>query len=345
MQFENLNNLKVGVVILNYNGCQYLEKFIPILLTTTYPNYFILVYDNNSTDGSEAYISGIPEIRWGRNKTNDGYAQGYNMAIEYCEDCDYLVLLNSDVEITANWLEPLIELMNKNEHLGACQPKILSYNEPTYFEYAGAAGGWIDMLGYPFCRGRVVKNIEKDYGQYNDATEIFWASGAAFCIKKELFTKMGGFDALFFAHHEEIDLCWRLQLSGYKIMVCPQSVVFHVGGGTLPVSPHKLFLNHRNNLIVLIKNLSFFQKLFLLPIRVIADFCISLTYLFKLQYKLFIVLYRAYFAVILLVLQGKIIQTKNVRKISELSGVYKGSLIAAYYVMAKKTFSKLIPKN
>jgi GT2 family glycosyltransferase len=156
---------------------------------------------------------------------------------------------------------------------------------------------------------------------------------------------MGGFDALFFAHHEEIDLCWRLQLNGYKIMVCPQSVVFHVGGGTLPVSPHKLFLNHRNNLIVLIKNLPLIQKLFLLPIRIIADICIPLTYLFKLQFKLFIVVYRAYFAVISLGLQGKIIQSKNVRKISQLSGVYKGSLIAAYYLLGKKIFSKLIPKN
>ncbi len=340
MQSETPYQPKVGIVILNYNGCQYLKEFIPTLLTTTYPNYFVLVYDNHSTDDSEAYIRSFPQILWGKNTCNDGYAHGYNKAIEHCPPCDYVVLLNSDVAITPHWLQPLINLLESDQTIGACQPKILSYHQPEFFEYAGAAGGWIDTLGYPFCRGRVIINIEKDLQQYNDAQEIFWASGAAFCIKKELFTTMGGFDALFFAHHEEIDLCWRLQLAHYKIMVCPESIIYHVGGGTLPISPRKLFLNHRNSLIVLLKNLPDFQKIFLLPLRLITDFCISLTYLLKLQGSLFVGVYQAYFAVLQLVLQGKIKKSDNTQSITQLTGVYKGSLIAAYYLLGKKTFSK-----
>jgi len=249
---------KVSVVILNYNGKGWLEKFLPnVIEYNTYPNSEIIVADNASTDDSIAFMEAqYPAVRLIRNHQNNGYAGGYNETLKQIES-DFYILLNSDVEVTPGWIEHLVEFMRKDVNMAACQPKILSYYNRTQFEYAGAAGGFIDKYGYPFCRGRIFETCEKDEGQYNKSGEIFWASGACLFIKTSLFHQVGGLDADFFAHMEEIDLCWRLKNLGYKIGYCAESTVYHVGGGTLNKSnPRKTFLNFRNNRKLLRKNLS-----------------------------------------------------------------------------------------
>lgn len=248
---------KVSVVILNYNGKSWLEQFLPnVIEHTSYPNAEVVVADNASTDNSVDFLRNeFPQIRLVINDTNTGYAGGYNEALKKI-DSDYYVLLNSDVEVTPQWIEHVIAYMGQDELLAACQPKILSYYEKNKFEYAGAAGGFIDKYGYPFCRGRIFDTCEKDTGQYNQSSEVFWASGACLFIKANIFHQSGGFDADFFAHMEEIDLCWRLKNLGYKIGYCADSTVYHVGGGTLNKSnPRKTFLNFRNNRKLLRKNL------------------------------------------------------------------------------------------
>ena len=253
-----MNQPKVSVVILNYNGKSWLENFLPnVIQHTTYPNAEIIVADNASTDDSVAFLqTNFPTIRLVINPINTGYAGGYNDALQQIES-DYYVLLNSDVEVTPNWIENVLSFMSRDKQMVACQPKILSYSERNKFEYAGAAGGFIDKYGYPFCRGRIFDSCETDEGQYNQSGEIFWASGACLFIKAEIFHKAGGFDADFFAHMEEIDLCWRIKNLGYKIGYCAESTVYHVGGGTLHKSnPKKTYLNFRNNRKLLRKNLS-----------------------------------------------------------------------------------------
>lgn len=262
----------VAVVILNWNGRNYLQQFLPSVLQSTYPNLRIIVADNASTDDSVPFLQQqYPSVQIIHNTTNEGFAKGYNTALKQVE-ADYLVLLNSDIEVTTGWIEPIIELMERDKMIAACQPKLLSYHHKTQFEYAGASGGWIDKYGYPFSRGRVFDVCEEDKGQYDDVQPIFWASGAAFFVRTAVFKAMNGFDDYFFAHQEEIDLCWRMQLAGYKIYVCPQSVVYHVGGGTLPKgNSKKVFLNYRNNLIMLCKNLPWADAVWKIPYRVGLD--------------------------------------------------------------------------
>jgi GT2 family glycosyltransferase len=249
--------MSVAIVILNWNGENYLRKFLPILIQNTqHHSAEIVVADNASTDSSLKVLKeNFPTIRVIELDTNYGFAGGYNKALAQI-DAEYFVLLNSDVEVTPNWLEPLISYMDANQQVAACQPKILSYNQPTHFEHAGAAGGFIDRFGFPFCRGRVLGTVEIDNNQYNGVIEIFWATGACLLIRSNIYWKVGGLDDEFFAHMEEIDLCWRLKSRGYHIVCLPQSTVFHIGGGTLKVeNPHKTYLNFRNNLLLLYKNL------------------------------------------------------------------------------------------
>lgn len=249
--------LKIAVVILNYNGKHWLEKFLPnVIENTTYPNAEIIVADNASTDDSIAFLKvNFPIVKIIQNTENTGYAGGYNEALKHVK-ADIYCLLNSDVEVTKNWLESILPTF-ENAKVMAAQPKILSYHNKSAFEYAGAAGGFIDKYGYPFCRGRIFETLENDTHQYNEPTEIFWASGACLFVRSYIFHKLGGFDEDFFAHQEEIDLCWRIKNLGYTIMYAPKSVVYHVGGGTLNKSnPKKTFLNFRNNRFLLIKNLS-----------------------------------------------------------------------------------------
>jgi GT2 family glycosyltransferase len=229
----------VAVVILNWNGKTYLEKYLPFVIASSYVNKQVVVVDNASTDDSVKFLQQqYPSIKIISHKTNEGFAKGYNKALLEI-DATYFVLLNSDVEVTKNWIEPIVTLMENDSQIAACQPKILDEKDKTKFEYAGACGGWIDKFGYPFARGRVLENIEPDMGQYDEAQVCFWASGAAMFVRANVYAALGGLDEYFFAHQEEIDLCWRMQLSGYSIYVQPTSIIYHVGGGTLPKGNHK----------------------------------------------------------------------------------------------------------
>ena len=249
--------MTTAIVILNWNGEKYLQQFLPILTKyTPDTDVEIIVADNASTDSSLQVMKDyFPAIRTIVLDRNYGFAGGYNKALEQV-DADYYVLLNSDVEVTDNWLSPMLNFMNENENVAACQPKIRSYYNRTSFEHAGASGGFIDQYGFPFCRGRVFGVVEEDKGQYDDYIDVFWATGACLMVRSKVFWKVGGLDSEFFAHMEEIDLCWRLKSRGYRVVCVPGSIVYHIGGGTLHVdSPHKIYLNFRNNLLLLYKNL------------------------------------------------------------------------------------------
>lgn len=263
---------KVAIVILNWNGKHFLQQYLPSVLSTNYPAFTVYVADNGSTDDSVNFLKDqFQQVKIIAMKENSGFTGGYNESLKSVDE-ELIVLLNSDIEVDPNWIQPAVDLFMKDEKIAAVQPKILDYHARDQFEYAGAAGGWIDKYGYPFSRGRIFDDIEKDHHQYDKVQQIFWASGAAMIIKKKLFFEVGGFDPFFFAHQEEIDLCWRLQLAGYKIMSCPNSVVYHVGGGTLKKeNPQKTYLNFRNNLIMLFKNKTGFEKWYIIKMRFLLD--------------------------------------------------------------------------
>lgn len=251
------NNKPVAVIILNWNGEALLQEFLPKVIATTNEKLAdIIVADNGSTDNSVEFIEKeFPNVKLLKFTENHGFAEGYNQAIAQTR-YKYTILLNSDAASKEGWIEPIYEYMEAHPQTGACQPKLLSYTTPDEFEYAGASGGFIDKNGYPYCRGRLFSTVEKDNGQYDDICSIFWATGAALAVRSDLYLKVGGLDKLFFAHMEEIDLCWRILLAGYDIKVIPQSIVYHLGGGSLPASnPRKTYLNFRNNLLLLHKNL------------------------------------------------------------------------------------------
>ena len=248
---------KIAVVILNWNGREFLDRFLPgVVRHSSSHDVKIIVADNGSSDDSVEFIRNkFKNVEIIELDKNYGFAGGYNKAFEKINS-EYYILLNSDVEVSGNWIEPIIKKMDDDQDVAAAMPKILSYQNRSKFEYAGAAGGFIDKWGYPFCRGRILNNIEPDNNQYNNSIEIFWASGACLFIKSKIFHDTGGFDDDFFAHMEEIDLCWRIKNLGYKIYCYPCSQVYHVGGGTLPnETPAKLFFNFRNSLYLLLKNL------------------------------------------------------------------------------------------
>ena len=263
--------MKVAIAILNWNGKHWLEKFLPNVILYS-QEATIYVIDNDSTDDSVKFLEhNFPTIKIIKNKKNTGFAGGYNEGLKQISEEIYC-LLNSDVEVTKNWIQPIIELFRRNAEIAAIQPKIRSFEADQYFEFAGAGGGLIDNLGYPYCRGRIFEKLEEDKGQYNDETEIFWASGCALFIRKEDYWSMNGLDERFFAHQEEIDLCWRLKNAGRKVYYCGKSTVFHVGGGTLnKQSPQKTYLNIRNNLSMLLKNLPIAALLWVIPARLILD--------------------------------------------------------------------------
>jgi GT2 family glycosyltransferase len=329
-------------VILNWNGISYLRQFLPALMAENYPNMELIVGDNASTDDSIAFLKeNYPEVRIIRNDQNYGFAGGYNKVLESV-DSDYYVLLNSDVEVSPGWIEPVIRMMEGDPSIVAAQPKILSHRDKTKFEYAGAGGGLIDMLGYPFCRGRLFDTIEDDLGQYDIPAEVFWASGAALFIRKSAWDEAGGFDDDFFAHMEEIDLCWRLKNKGYRIMYCPDSVVYHVGGGTLSAeSPHKVYLNFRNNLVLLQKNLPLFTASWVIFCRLWLDLISLMKFLSEGKPQNARAVNRAhtYFFRNLF---------KNARKARTISifqfnpaGLYESSIVWQYFVLGKKTFKEL----
>ncbi len=335
----------VAIVILNYNGRHYLEKFLPSVISSTYENKKIIVGDNASTDDSVIWLkTNYPFIEIIQNQKNYGFAKGYNEILKRVNS-DYFVLLNSDVEVTAGWIEPVIEVMEKDERIGACQPKILSYADKTKFEYAGAAGGWIDFLGYPFNRGRVFDFCETDTGQYNNTEPVFWASGAALFVKAQLYFSLKGLDEYFFAHQEEIDFCWRMQLAGYVIMVCPKSLVYHVGGGTLPVGKRKVYLNFRNNLVMLYKNWTPNELIWKLPVRFFLDALSAWKALFSGDRLFFIGVLQAHVSFIKWIFSKKKQNVFPVERVGLIYGCYKGSVVYDYFIKNKKTFAEIVKKT
>ncbi len=275
--------IKTAVVILNWNGEAMLRQFLPSVISgSNEEGTVVYVADNASTDQSCAVVEKeFPSVRLIRLDRNYGFAEGYNRALAQVE-AEYVVLLNSDVEVTEGWLQDMVAYMDTHPEVAACQPKILSYRHRNLFEYAGASGGFMDHYGYPFCRGRVLETVEEDKGQYEEIVPVFWATGAALLIRLEVYRKVGGLDTRFFAHMEEIDLCWRLRSRGYQLVCIPSSKVYHVGGATLKKeNPRKTFLNFRNNLLMLYKNLPEEELAPVMRVRTFLDYCAALVWLLK----------------------------------------------------------------
>lgn len=328
-----------AVVILNFNGVGFLKKYLPTVIRYS-EGAEIIVADNASTDNSVEFMQReFPQVRLLENKVNAGYAGGYNWALAQVK-VEYYVLLNSDIEVMPGWLQPVINLMESDKTIAACQPKIRSVFQKEYFEYAGASGGFIDQWGYPFCRGRIFEEIEKDKGQYDDAREVFWATGACLFVRADAYHKLGGLDADFFAHMEEIDFCWRAKNEGYKIMVQPASVICHIGGGTLPKSSaRKTYLNFRNNFMLLYKNLPQNRLWKVLIIRLLLDGLAGIRFLLQGHFWDTIAIVKAHFY-----FYGhlkKLKEKRSVLKQKQVSEVYRGSLIFAHFFKGVKTFSVL----
>lgn len=333
----------IAIVILNWNGSSLLQTFLPSVLATQYTPLKVVVVDNGSSDNSVSFLqTTYPQVQVVRLPTNEGFANGYNLGLQQVQ-ADYFLLLNSDVAVDATFLQPMADLLEKNATLAACQPKILSYDKRQEFEYAGAAGGWIDRLGYPFARGRVFETLETDHGQYDQASPIFWASGAALFIRSSVFSEVGGFDPYFFAHQEEIDLCWRIQLAGYQLAACPQAVVWHKGGGTLPKgNAQKTFLNYRNNHVMLLKNMPFITLIWVWPLRLALDAVAAWRAFFTGDPGYWWAVARAHFAVYGWLLWGHKNSVFPQHRKDRLLGIYLGSILWDYYIAGKKTFARIM---
>ncbi len=335
-----MNSQKTALVILNWNGKHLLERFLPQVLANTPGEVQVIVADNASGDGSVDFLrSAFPAIRCIAMNENRGYAGGYNEALRQVE-ADFYVLLNSDASVKAGWTEPCLKILREDPGVAAVQPKLLSLEEPDRFDYAGAAGGYLDFLGYPFCRGRIFHTVEEDQGQYDGMQEIFWASGAALFVRAKAFHEASGFDARFFAHMEEIDLCWRLQNRGCRIMACPQSVVFHLGGGSLPASsPQKTFLNFRNSLWMVTRNMPRKHFRRRMAARLMLDQLAAISFLFKGKPSDCLAVWRAHLAL-----------CKNYRELRRESldvpeelptRIYRRSIVMDYFLRRRKRFSDL----
>lgn len=336
------NRIETAVVILCWNGRKFLEEFLPSVIENNSEGYEIFIADNASTDDSAVFVKErFPGVCLLQLERNYGFAEGYNQAIARI-DANYIVLLNQDVMVSSNWLAPMLSLLGRDQHIGAIQPRIRSYQQRGNFEYAGAAGGWIDRYGYAFCRGRIFDTLESDHNQFNTHEEIFWASGACMVVRKNVFESMGGFDADFFAHMEEIDFCWRLKNAGYSNWYCADSTVFHLGGGSLPQgNPFKTYLNFRNNLMMISKNLND-RRMMTLLIRIGLDQIAAIRMLVLLKFKDFLAVQRAqlHFLFHMRIFNRK----REVKSTPFLSmkGVYNGSVAWDYFVKKKKTFSDII---
>lgn len=332
--------MKIAVVILNWNGQKFLEQFLPRVVETSRGIAEVIVADNASTDDSVSFLNlHFPEVRIIKNPDNGGFAKGYNQALKQV-DSKYYILLNSDIEVTDNWIEPVIKLMDSDKNIAACQPKILSYHQKNKFEYAGAAGGFIDKLGYPFCRGRLFQSIEEDKGQYDDIAEIFWATGACMFVRSEYYHRLGGLDEDFFAHMEEIDFCWRAKHKGYKIMYCPDSKVYHVGGGTLPkISAWKTYLNMRNNNTMLYKNLPREQVYPVFIKRFFLDLAASFKFLVDGGIKDFIAVSRAHIGFYFSYKKNRNKRSKIAHR--HVSMIYNDYIVFDHFLKGIKKFSLL----
>lgn len=312
-------------------------------MSSSYKNLSVIVADNASDDDSVSFLQKYyPQIKIILNKNNEGFAKGYNSALKSVS-ADYYILLNSDVQVTEGWIEPVISIMETDKKIAACQPKILSFENKNQFEYAGACGGFIDTLCYPFTRGRIFETCETDNGQYNNPMQIFWATGAALFVRATIFYEMNGFDEYFFAHQEEIDLCWRMQRAGYKIYVEPKSKVYHVGGGTLPMGNRKkVFFNFRNNLVMMSKNLPVAEKIWKIPLRIFLDAVAAFRFLIEGDFPTFISIASAQMHFIEWIFVGK--KNKKLPKLylKKMPATYDGSIAWQYFIKKKKTFSEII---
>ncbi len=340
---------KCSIVILNFNGEEYLESYLPSVLYSGTSDIDIIVADNYSDDDSKGYVQEWhPEVKLIEFSKNYGFAEGYNRSLKEIQT-EYTVILNNDVLVTENWLDPIIALMDSDSTIGACQPKIRSLQENTKFEHAGAAGGYLDMLSYAFCRGRIFESVEEDTGQYDVNDEIFWASGAALVVRTELFNNLGGFDKSYFAHYEEIDLCWRMKRAGYRIMAVNESTVYHLGGGTLPYeSSKKIYLNFKNSLKTYIKNESGILKYSKFFLRLLLDGMAALMLFFKGHWNAIPTILSAHWSVFFNI--GGILKQKKVydnliqkHKIGPENkvGKYKGIIPLSFYLFGKKTYKDL----
>jgi len=341
---------KVAVVILNWNGLKYLSQFLPGVIQSSYPNLEIVVGDNASSDGSVAFLRAqFPTVTIVENDANYGFTGGYNRVLEHI-DADYYILLNSDIEVTDGWIEPVIALMETDEAIAAAAPKIKSFAQQDHFEHAGAAGGFIDYLGYPFCRGRIFYELEEDHGQYNQSGEVFWASGAALFIRKKYWDLSGGFDEQFFAHMEEIDLCWRLKNMGYKVMYCAESEVYHVGGGTLDKeNPFKTYLNFRNNLLLLKKNMPVYKSVPIIILRFGLDLLAIFRFMNEGKRKDAWAISRAHQNFVRKLFtsdkKNKARPMPVIKSEANLKGMLKCSIVADFFIRKKKHFTDLDPRH
>lgn len=341
-----MRNSKTAIVILNWNGAPMLEKYLPTLIRCSVSPYIeIIVADNASTDSSERLMrEQFPQIPFIRLDRNYGFAEGYNRALQYVK-ADYYMLLNSDVEVSMGWLEPMITYLDRNPQVAACQPKIHQIAERDMFEYAGAAGGYIDRLGYPFCRGRIFGTIEKDNGQYDTDAELFWATGAAMLVRSSVYWEAGGLDADFFAHMEEIDLCWRMRARGYSIRLVPQSTVYHVGGGTLGAEkPFKTYLNFRNNALLLYKNLPENELHKIMRRRYLLDIVAAFAYLLKFKPGHMNAIFRAHRHARKMKKQfaAKRAQNMAATTVTRIEQRVGYSILWKYSICGHKTFSELL---
>ncbi len=334
--------MSIAIVILNFNGKSHLEKYLPGIIQHQPSDSNIYIADNASTDDSVAFIkTQYPELHLLETRINTGFAGGYQWALQHVKE-EFYVILNSDVLVDEDWISPIISYMEDHPDVAACQPKILSIHDPEMFEHAGAAGGWIDILGYPFCIGRIFSTVEKDLGQYNQTSPIFWASGAAMVIRSADYWAAGGFDTQFFAHMEEIDLCYRLQKMGKEIVSFPASKVYHLGGGTLQYgSPQKTFLNFRNGLFLLLKNKSILNLLWLIPARMILDGIAALLFLSEGKTDHFNAVFKAHIS--FYGMFGKMFQKRRdidsiTLKKHQIKGVFKGSIVFNYYIKGNRHF-------
>jgi GT2 family glycosyltransferase len=335
---------KTAVVLLSYNSRKYLEQFLPFVMKTDYPDFRLIIVDNASTDDTQDFLKeNYPEVDVLQIDVNRGFTNGFVESLA-CIEAEYYALLTSDVELTSGWLTPLMEAMKADEKLGACQPKIKSYKDRNYFEYAGACGGMLDTFAYPFCRGRIFDHVEEDKGQYDRETDIFWASGAVFLVRSEVYHRVGGFDNDFFAHMEEIDLCWRIQRAGYRIRVIPRSEVYHVGGSVILYgSREKIYHNYRNNLIMLTKNLPAGRLLWMIPWRILLDLVSGLQALTRGRPGDVGAILKAHWH-FWIYLDKWLKKRKEIRTITtynELKGLYHRSIVWQYFVNKVKLYSDL----
>ena len=338
---------QTAIVILNWNGVRMLRRFLPSVLAATPASLAdVIVADNGSTDDSLAVLAAdFPSVGVIRLDRNYGFAEGYNQALRRVgEQYELFLLLNSDVETPGGWLQPMLDFMATHPDVAACQPKLRAEHMRSHFEYAGAAGGYIDALGYPFCRGRLFDTVEADRGQYDTVADIFWATGAALLIRARVYWEVGGLDGRFFAHQEEIDLCWRLRSRGYRVVCVPQAVVYHVGGGTLPKeNPRKTFLNFRNNLLLLYKNLPSSRLRRVLFLRFFLDALASLAFLLKGESRSFLAVWQA---------RREFRRIRNdfaadreanlaATRLDSIPEMYAGSLLLVYYLRRRRTYGEL----